>query len=273
MAANPEQGLRCAGTWLLVMGILGGVISPFGSLWAFIAGCMFVAECRRHRAAQADPLCALCLHHGHCLLHDLAHRRNCRWRLPHERAERFCGLYTNSVDYYCGSGRRLDATSKTNFLSATGVTGRALQSCTDDDVCIQNKPGWSSTDLCSTSTFWCTDSTWQQDMMDCCCASCGYDTQCNPGCPDSWRADGYCDDNCNVASCNNDDGDCDGSGSGTGGGRRRQRGRQRGGSGSSYCEMARAALDELRVARHRWPRPHSVAAPTTSSASLPSPSC
>jgi hypothetical protein len=31
---------------------------------------------------------------------------------------------------------------------------------------------------------------------------------CADGCPDSWVGDGYCDDACNVAECNFDDGDC-----------------------------------------------------------------
>jgi len=53
-------------------------------------------------------------------------------------------------------------------------------------------------------------------------AACNYDdgdcssaqtseTQCAPGCPDYYIGDGYCDDECNVAACNYDGGDCEGS--------------------------------------------------------------
>jgi hypothetical protein len=39
------------------------------------------------------------------------------------------------------------------------------------------------------------------------CAA-GQCLECAPGCPGSWVGDGYCDDACNVASCNFDGGDC-----------------------------------------------------------------
>jgi len=32
--------------------------------------------------------------------------------------------------------------------------------------------------------------------------------ECAPGCPDSWLGDDYCDEVCNVAACNYDNGDC-----------------------------------------------------------------
>ena len=32
--------------------------------------------------------------------------------------------------------------------------------------------------------------------------------ECSPGCPSGWPGDAYCDNACNVAACNFDDGDC-----------------------------------------------------------------
>jgi len=42
-------------------------------------------------------------------------------------------------------------------------------------------------------------SKWSMTLMSC---------ECNPGCPWVWIGDGYCDDVCNVAACNFDNGDC-----------------------------------------------------------------
>jgi len=62
MVANPAESLRCAGVVLLVFGILGGIISPTGPLWAFIVGCMLVCCAEPgNEGLRRQASCAKCL--------------------------------------------------------------------------------------------------------------------------------------------------------------------------------------------------------------------
>mmetsp|Transcript_37821 Transcript_37821/g.91979 ORF Transcript_37821/g.91979 Transcript_37821/m.91979 type:complete len:151 (-) Transcript_37821:477-929(-) len=59
-------------------------------------------------------------------------------------------------------------------------------------------------------------SSWRGDKEcdeECNTAACDFDDgdcvgMCAPGCAAAWRNDGVCDDECNTGTCNWDDGDC-----------------------------------------------------------------
>ena len=53
--------MRCAGVVLLVFGILGGIASPTGPLWAFIVGCMLVCCAPGPEGMRKQAPCARCL--------------------------------------------------------------------------------------------------------------------------------------------------------------------------------------------------------------------
>ena len=172
MTSDPANGMRSAGVVLLIFGILGGIVSPTGPLWAFIIGCMTVcciepgeagmrkkAPCVRGLSIAGIVLSSLSLI-GFIIFGA--------WLLS--AGELACEITRGIYDCPWNRLRRLgqvdgpllDAKHFTQEIASPGL-GRVLSE--------------------------------------------GY---CASGCPEEWKNDGWCDTGCNNAACNFDEGDCDG---------------------------------------------------------------
>jgi len=172
MTSDPANSMRCAGVALLIFGILGGIVSPTGPLWAFIIGCMTVcciepgeagmrkkAPCVRGLSIAGIVLSSLSLI-GFIIFGA--------WLLS--AGELACEITRGIYDCPWNRLRRLgqvdgpllDAKHFTQEIASPGL-GRVLSE--------------------------------------------GY---CASGCPEEWKNDGWCDTGCNNAACNFDEGDCDG---------------------------------------------------------------
>lgn len=170
MTVNPEQGLRCAGCWLLVMGILGGIVSPLGPLWAFIVGCVLSCCAGGDAKLRKQIPCARCVSITgivFCSISLVGAVAGGIWVMGAKSD--LCNEWLHWVDYYCVSGSR-----------SSPVDSSA---CTDDDVCLQSRPAFTSFDTCASNGGGVGDNcagNWMQakvrkeDMFDCCCASCGW---------------------------------------------------------------------------------------------------
>jgi len=250
MGADPEQGLRCAGMWLLVMGILGGVILPSGSLWAFIVGCMLTCCASGETGLRKQISCARCLSITgivFCAISIIAAVIFGAYIMTAQGL--FCGVYMQAIDAHCaGIGARrllfpsdVGVTPDVKHLSAGMLPHKNLLHGIEYD---DEKPTLGGRVL-SECASGCLDS-WKGDgMCDSVCnnAECNYDngdcdggtsgTSCSTGCPDSFLGDGFCDSNCNNADCNYDNGDCTGSEPSGG----------NGGTPQQQCEAARLSME------------------------------
>jgi hypothetical protein len=173
MATDPVASLRCWGNVLLIFGILGGIGSFTGPLWAFIVGCMLVCclapgDGMRQQMGSVKCICIVGI--IFCTIAIIGYIAVGAWFLGAHGI--FCDVVQNSLSQSC-SGRHLEAIKSLARYETKAIAhpkllefktveeGRALQSC---------------------------------------------------GCPSSWVSDGMCDAICNNAACNFDAGDCSPSG-------------------------------------------------------------
>ena len=139
MTVNPEQGLRCAGCWLLVMGILGGIVSPLGPLWAFIVGCVLSCCAGGDAKLRKQIPCARCVSITgivFCSISLVGAVAGGIWVMGAKSD--LCNEWLHWVDYYCVSGSQ-----------SSPVDSSA---CTDDThVCLQSRPAFTSFDTCASN--------------------------------------------------------------------------------------------------------------------------
>lgn len=177
MVANPAGSLRCAGIVLLVFGILGGIVSPMGPLWAFIVGCMLVCCAEPgDEGLRRQASCAKCLSITGIVFSAIsliACIATGAWVLSAH------GLFCTNLDDLWGDAcyRRLEQVD--NF-------GRTYL----PDMFVPAKLS-----LVPYSSVVPTD---HGRLM----------AECPRDCPAIWLDDGYCDDICNRPRCDYDGGDC-----------------------------------------------------------------
>jgi hypothetical protein len=211
-SGNPAGGLRCAGIWLLIFGILGGLVSPSGSLWAFIIGCVLVCCSSGDEGLKKNAGCAKCLAITGLVFACIAvivFIGLGAWLFTAQNV--VCSSFSGAVSMYCsGTGRRLttamDMPPSSPPMPPGGSNANGGAAC-DSTTC---PPSWISDGMCDST---CNNAACNFDAGDCDMTG----TECAPGCGQAWVSDGMCDSPCNNAACNYDGGDC-GSNANSGGG-------------------------------------------------------